>query len=331
MTFSEKMKLKAVELGKVLVLPEGTEPRTIKASEKIINEKIASSVILVGDEHEIRDSAAKLSVSLDGVTVLQPDKSPLLDKFAGEYFKLRKHKGITPEQAKETITDNLKWGAMMVRLGEADAMVAGAENSTGNVIVAAATIIKTRPGTKSASSCFVMSLNDSSWGKDGSLIFADCGTIPDPSAEQLVEIAEASALSCRTFLGTEPNVALLSFSTKGSAEHPCIEKVRKAVQILKEKNVDFIFDGELQLDAAIVPNVAEKKAPDSPVKGNANVLIFPDLGAGNIGYKLTERLAGAQAFGPLLQGFAKPVSDLSRGCCVEDIITVSAITLAQAE
>ncbi|MBN1649176.1 MAG: phosphate acetyltransferase [Spirochaetales bacterium] len=331
MTFSDLMLEKAKKKYKRLVLPEGTEQRTISAARIILDRKVASAVTLVGNIKEIHAGAAALNVSLDGIALVQPDSSPDLGKYAEEYYELRKHKGISREEARTKITDNLLWGAMMVRMGESDAMVAGAENATGKVVVAAVTIIKTAPGTRYASSCFVMSLDDPKWGYDGSLIFADCGTIPDPDAEQLAEIAIASAESCRTYFGEEPKVALLSYSTKGSAESPMIDKVRKAVDILNEKKVDFEFDGELQGDAALVPSVAQKKAPGSTIAGKANVLIFPDLQAGNIAYKLVERLAGAQAYGPLLQGFAKPVSDLSRGCSIDDIVTISAITLAQCK
>jgi phosphate acetyltransferase len=332
MDFVKDMRNKARSLKKRLVLPEGTEERTIKAARIIVDGDLAASVTLVGQEDAVKKAAEKAGTDLGGINLANPLTSPLLEKYAGEYYALRKHKGMTEAQAKTDILHFLRWGAMMVHLGDADAMVAGADSATADVLRAGLAIIGTTPGSKTASSCFVMQTTDSSWGVDGALIFSDCAVVPDPTAEQLAEIAQAAAQSCREFLNADPVVALLSFSTKGSGgDHPNVLKVKGATDLLKAKSPGFLFDGEIQADAALVPQVTDKKAPGSPIRGRVNTLIFPDLGAGNIGYKLVQRLGKAEAFGPFLQGFAKPISDLSRGASVEDIVVTAAVTLARAK
>ncbi|MDR3020632.1 MAG: phosphate acetyltransferase [Treponema sp.] len=331
MNFVMEMKTKATAAQKKLVLPEGADHRTIRAARTLLDERLAESVTLLGKVSEIRDVALAEGVNINGISIVSPEADSKLGKYGDLFYEMRKSKGMTPEQARIDITDTLRWGAMMVHTGEADAMVAGAERTTGDVLRAGLSIIGTASGLKTASSCFVMTDMDSQYGKNGAMIFSDCAVVPNPSPEQLADIAESAALSCREFLDVEPVVALLSFSTKGSASHDDVNKVLVAADILKARNVNFLFDGELQADAALIPSVLEKKAPGSPVQGKVNVLVFPDLDAGNIGYKLVQRIGKAQAYGPFLQGFAKPVSDLSRGATVDEIVTTCAVTLARVK
>ena len=331
MNFVEVMKKKAGALQNRLVLPEGSEERTVAAAAQIIKEKLAASVTLLGNKADIGKVAAAKGVSLAGINIIDPENSEWHDDFAAVYCELRAKKGMTMEQAHVDMKNALRFGAMMVRKNKADAMVAGALSATADVLRAGLTIIGTAPGMKTASSCFVMDMHNPKWGADGIMIFSDCAVVPCPTSEQLADIAGAAAESCRTMLGVEPVVAMMSFSTKGSGgKDENVLRVQEGVRIAKEKFPSLCLDGEIQADAALIPSVTEKKAPGSPITGKVNTLIFPDLGAGNIGYKLVQRLAGADAFGPILQGFASPISDLSRGCSVEDIVITSAVTLVQA-
>jgi len=331
MDFVSEMKAKAISMSKRLVLPEGTDKRIVRAARAILDEGIAASVTLLGKIADIQEVARTDGIKISDMNIVSPEAESSLALYAQTYYELRKNKGMTPELARIEITEPLRWGAMMVHQGDADAMVAGAERPTSDVLRAGLAIIGTLPGLTTASSCFVMTGIDSQFGKSGSMIFSDCAVVPNPTAGQMADITESAALSCREFLNVEPVTALLSFSTKGSAKHENVEKVQNAVDILKGRNVNFIFDGELQADAALIPSVLDKKAPNSPVRGKVNVLVFPDLNSGNIGYKLVQRLAGAKAFGPFLQGFAKPISDLSRGASVDDIVTTCAVTLSRAK
>ncbi len=331
MSFVEEMKQKAVAMQKSVVLPEGTEVRTIQAARQLVDNKICSKVVLVGIEDAIKEAADTVNTDLTGIVIEDPAKSDKLETYAAEYYELRKKKGISEDDAKAMIIDPLKWGAMMVRLDDVSAMVAGAENATGKVLVAGFTIIKTAPGVKTASSCFVMDMPDKKWGSNGLMIFSDCATIVDPTSEELAAITTQSAQSCRDFIGADPKVAMLSFSTKGSAKHPNVDKVTEAFKLVKEAEPTLEVDGELQADAAIIPSVGASKAPGSTVAGDANVLIFPDLQSGNIGSKMVQRFSGTVAYGPFLQGFAKPISDLSRGCSIDDIINTTEVRMTQCK
>ncbi|MEG1471781.1 MAG: phosphate acetyltransferase [Clostridia bacterium] len=331
MSAIEKIKLKAKASVMHIVLPEGSEPRTVQASAKIVAQGIAK-VTLLGNSEEIQKVAAETKTDLSGVEMIDPKSSDKSAAYAELLFELRKAKGMTLEQAQGLVTgDMLYYGAVMLKAGDADGMVAGAINSTGNVLRPALQIIKTAPGIKVVSSCFIMELEDKSRGDQGVMVFGDCAVIPNPTAEELAAIAIASADSGRLLVDLEPRVAMLSFSTKGSAKHDLVTKVQEATKIAHELAPELPLDGELQADAALEVSVGQLKSPGSAVAGHANVLIFPDLQAGNIGYKLVQRLAGAVAVGPIIQGLAKPVSDLSRGCSVDDIVSVVAITAVKAQ
>lgn len=329
MNFVKTLHQKAVKAGKTIVLPEGCESRTLKAAEIITKEKLAK-VILVGVESEIRDNAKKGSVSLDGITIAEPLKSEMYEDFVNTFYEMRKSKGVDMDAARATMKDEIYFATMMVHKGFADGLVSGAIHSTGDTIRPALQIIKTKPGIKTVSSSFAMIVPDCDLGCGGVFVFADCAVNIDPNAQQLAEIAISSAETAKTLCGMEPKVAMLSFSTNGSAKHPFADKVADAVKIVKELAPELQVGGEIQADAALVASVGKIKWPGCAIAGEANVLVFPDLQSGNIGYKLVQRLAKAEAVGPFLQGIAKPVNDLSRGCSVEDIVNVVAITAVQA-
>ncbi len=315
---------------KTIVLAEGEDIRTIRAAAMVLEKGIAN-IIILGKEDDMVKMASEAGVSIAGATLIDPEKAENLKEFADGLYELRKSKGMTPEVALETVKNSLYYGVMMVKLGLADGMVAGAVNSTSNVLRPCLQILKTAPGTKLVSAFFVMVVPDCEYGENGAFIFADSGLNEDPDAEAVSEIAISSAKSFRTLLEAEPKVAMLSYSSYGSAKSHLVEKMQTATALAKEKAPELALDGELQLDAAIVPEIGKSKAPASPIAGQANVLVFPDLNAGNIGYKLTQRLAKAEAYGPITQGIAKPVNDLSRGCSAEDIVGVVAITCVQAQ
>ena len=329
MDFMSKMKEMAKSNLKTIVLPEGEEERNLKAASIINQEKLAN-VVLVGDEKIIEEKAKEFAISIEGIKIENPKTSENLKRYAKEFYELRKSKGVTEEQALETVKDPMYFGTMMVKLDDAEGMVSGAIHTTGDLLRPGLQIIKTAPGVNVVSSFFVM-ITNSQYGQDGVLLFADCAVNPMPDENQLASIAISTAETAKNLVKMDPKVAMLSFSTKGSASHDVVTKVANAVKIANELRPDLEIDGELQVDAALVEKVANQKAPGSKVAGHANVLVFPDLQAGNIGYKLVQRFAGAEAVGPICQGFAKPINDLSRGCSVEDIVNVVAITAVQAQ
>lgn len=313
-----------------IVLPEGTEERTLRAADLLLADEIAH-IILIGNPGEIRSQAAKLGLThVDKATIVDPIDHEKKSTYAAILFELRKSKGMTMEQAEKLVEDPLYLACLMIKNKDADGEIAGAQNTTGNVLRPALQIVRTAPGISVVSGAFLMFVPDKSYGENGIMVFADCAVMPDPNAKELAEIALATAQTTRALVGVEPRVAMLSFSTKGSAKHPMCDKVIEATRLAKELDPSLQIDGELQADAAIVPSVGSSKSPGSEVAGKANVLVFPTLEVGNIAYKLVQRLAGAEAIGPVLQGIAAPVNDLSRGCSVDDIYKMVAITANQA-
>ena len=327
MGFTDEIIQRAKKNKKTIVLPESYEPRTIEACAKLLERGI-TNVVMIGDREKIQAVAPQWDIS--GARFVDPENSPLFEAYVQAFYEMRKAKGMTPEKARETMKDPLYFGVMMVKQNEADGMVAGAINSTSNTLRPALQILRTAPGTKLVSAFFMIIVPDCDYGHKVTLLFDDSGLVEDHDADQLSEIALSSARTFRQLTGAEPYVAMLSYSTYGSAKSPLTEKVVEATRLAREKAPDLLLDGDLQLDAALVEQVARSKAPGSQVAGKANVLIFPDLNSGNISYKLAQRLARAEAYGPVTQGIAKPVNDLSRGCSADDIVGVAAITAVQA-
>ena len=326
MGFIETIKTKATKEIKTIVLPESTDIRVIEATSTILKEGFAK-IILVGNPEEIKQKAGNIDIS--GATIINPESSEKLEEYTEKFYELRKAKGITEEQAKQLVLDPVYFGMMMVKVGDADGLVSGAAHSTADTLRPALQILKTAPGTKLVSAFFIMAVPECEHGECGTFIFSDSGLVENPDVEQLSEIAISSAKSFEQLVGEQAKVAMLSYSTMGSAKSVLTEKVVEATKLVKEKAPDLLVDGEMQLDAAIIPEIGQSKAPGSKVAGYANTLIFPNLDAGNIGYKLVQRLGKAEAYGPLTQGIAKPVNDLSRGCSAEDIVGVVAITCVQ--
>ena len=331
MKFIENIKQRAKENKKTIILPEPEDQRVLEAASKVVIQGFAN-IILLGDENKIKEDAKKYNINLEGITIVNPQTSAKSKEYKEKLYELRKHKGLTIEQAEELIKQPIYFGMMMLKDEEceADGLVSGAAHSTSDTLRPALQILKTAPNTKLVSAFFVMCVPDCEYGENGTFIFGDSGLNQNPTADELSEIALSSSKSFKQLVGAEPKVAMLSYSTYGSAKSELTEKVIEATKLVKEKAPNLCADGELQLDAAIIPEIAKSKAPGSEVAGNANVLIFPDLNAGNIGYKLVQRLAKAEAYGPLCQGIAKPVNDLSRGCSADDIVGVVAITAVQS-
>jgi len=330
MSFIESIKQRAKQDIKTIILPEAEDKRVLEAASKVIEQGFAK-VILLGNIAQIENDSKENNIDLTGVEIIDINTSSKKQEYAQNLFELRQAKGMTLEEASKLIEEPIYYGMMMLKLGEADGLVSGAAHSTSNTLRPALQILKTAPNTKLVSAFFVMCVPNCEYGEHGTFIYGDSGLVENPNADELSEIAISSAKSFENLVGSEPKVAMLSYSTYGSAKSELTEKVIEATKLVKEKNPDLLVDGELQVDAAIIPEVSKSKAPGSPLEGNANVLIFPDLNAGNIGYKLTQRLAKAEAYGPLCQGIAKPVNDLSRGCSADDIVGVVAITAVQAQ
>ena len=329
MSFIDGLKDKAKQNIKTIILTESEDKRVLKAAQKVKEEGFAK-IILIGNEDDAKKLAKENDIDISGIQIINPETSEKFEEYANAFYELRKAKGMTIEKARETLKDNMYFGTMMVKLGDADGLVSGACHSTANTLRPALQILKTAPGTKLVSAFFLMVVPDCEYGENGIFIFGDSGLVENPTPDELSEIAISSSKSFEQLTGKQSKVAMLSYSTYGSAHSELTEKVIEGTKLLKEKMPDLICDGELQLDAAIIPEIAASKAPGSPLKGEANTLIFPNLDAGNIGYKLVQRLAKAEAYGPLCQGIARPVNDLSRGCNSDDIVGVVAITAVQA-
>ena len=330
MSFIESIKQRAMQNIKTIILPEAEDKRVLEAASKVIAQGFAK-VVLIGNKEQIGKDSKENNIDLSGVEIIDIKTSTKKQEYAQKLFELRQAKGMTEEEASKLIEEPIYFGMMMLKNGEADGLVSGAAHSTSNTLRPALQILKTAPNTKLVSAFFVMCVPNCEYGENGTFIYGDSGLNQNPNADELSEIAISSAKSFKSLVGAEPKVAMLSYSTYGSAKSELTEKVIEATKLVKEKVPDLLVDGELQVDAAIIPEVSKSKAPGSPIEGNANILIFPDLNAGNIGYKLTQRLAKAEAYGPLCQGIAKPVNDLSRGCSADDIVGVVAITAVQAQ